>query len=239
MPPRGGAPGPKSCARVGSISRARSREVAGVEQCIRRDRHRRRIADIPMRIGERELHRLDLQVLARDRIRRQRADVERASACRAPSAPRCPGRSAESRGRSRRDSRCAIGVTQSSVWRCEIVARVRAAVRIRMRDHRVGELAAIERLAVRRRDRLERRGHRGRAKQLAGRRGAAVGRKCSASPSPCGIRRRRESPFVGDDGRNRIAVARVADRAARRGRRTAACRSAATTPPIRRRRRES
>ena len=139
----------------------------------------------------------------------------------------------------RRGSRAPSGVDPVDRCAAKSASVCSAAVGARVRDHRFGELAAIERLALRRGDLLaaiapsrrrrsaRRRAARARAAGSARRspgRAAAPARRAPTSrrrPATPGSRRARSgSP-------------------ARTGRRTAACRSAATAPPSRRRRRES
>ena len=107
-----------------------------------------------MRIGERELHRLDLQMLAGDGIGRQRREVERSQDA------ECDLRGdALAVGRNLVDGRAAVieGERRDPVERVrgEIGERVRRAVPLRIGDHGRCELAAVERVAVRRRDLFE------------------------------------------------------------------------------------
>jgi hypothetical protein len=57
-------------------------------------------------------------------------------------------------------------------------------IRLRVRNHRFGQLAAVERIAVRRGDPFERAPSAGNETPPA--RGASSGMKCSANPSSCG-----------------------------------------------------
>ena len=89
---------------------------------------------------------------------------------------------------------------------------VRGARCARVPHHRLRELAAVERVAIRLRDAFERRGHRGTGEALAGIRRAPVRREMLEPSKVARHVRKRERPFLRDDRRHEMAVARVADR---------------------------
>ena len=156
MPPFGGLPWPKSCARFGSISFAARLQVVLVQQRLRAHVHvvdvgdvaparRRRRASSPRSAG------------ARCRRRRPGASAGRsARGCRARSARRCPGRWAGSRAACSRDSPSRAASPSRPVRR-QVGRAHRAALLLRMRLELLGELAAIERLALGRGDLFQRR----------------------------------------------------------------------------------
>ena len=121
----------------------------------------------------------------------------------------------------------------------EIGERVQSAARVRVRDHRLGELTPIEGVAVRRGDALERSCHRRAAPHLAGDRRAPSGQEVLGEAEVVRQHLLGRGPFLRDDRRHRIAVPRIPYGRQRRGRRKARFRSVATARPTPRRRRES
>ena len=198
--------------RAVAIDQARARrEIAAIEQLRRCHSHRRRVAHVAIDIGEGELHRLDLQMLRRDRVDRLRAEIEILE-----DAERHQRRDALAVGRNLVDRIAVVIVRQRrypvAAMRIEIGERVGAPVRARMRDHRFGQLAAIERLAAAGRDFLQRSRHRGGGEDLAGLRRPAARQEVLGETSTCAEYRHGLGPLLGDDRRNGIAFAGVTDR---------------------------
>ena len=197
--------------RALAIDQPRScREICRLEHLRRGNLHRPRVGDVTINVGKRELHRFDLEVLRFRRIHPLGAEVE-------------PFENPE---RDQRGDALAVrGDFMHGIAaiiererlhpvvhvRREVFQRVRAAVRPRMCDHLLRQLAAIECFALGRGDLFQRRSQRGRGEELARLRRAAARQEMLGEAGNVPEYRYRLRPLVGDDRAHRIAIARVAD----------------------------
>ncbi len=182
-----------------------------MQELFRLERHVVDVRDIGERVGEGELHRLDLQVHALDRVDRHRRDVE----------------ILEDAERDQRDDALAVGrdlVQRVAaivllerpdpvvLVRREVRGAHRRAVLLRERLDFLGELAAIERFAARRGDLLERRRVLGQLEHLAHRRRLAAGQERLGEAGMNLELGRLRRPLPGDGRGDEKALASIADR---------------------------
>ena len=185
-------------------------EIGAIEHLFRRDFHGLRIADVAIDVGEGEFHRLDLEVLHLRGIDRVRLEIEGFEY-----PERHQGGDALAVRRNLEHG--VIVVVEAdrcdpiATMRREIVRRVRAAVRLRVGHHRLGQLAAIERLALGPGNLFERRRQPGRSEDLTDGRGSAPRQEVFGESRHRAQDRHGLGPLVGNHRAHRETVASVAD----------------------------
>jgi hypothetical protein len=186
-------------------------EVHGVEQRLGGDVHRPGIGDVAVRVGEGELHRLDLQVLAGGRVGLERGEVEVSE-----DAQRHLRGDALAVRRHLVDAHAVPVEAQRrdpvDGVRGEVLARVQCAVGARVVGHRGGERPAVERVTMGVADRLERRREGLAGEGLAGQRCAPSRQEVLGEPQVVRQHRGGARPLRGDRRRHREAVAGMPDR---------------------------
>ncbi len=213
-----------------------AREIVRVEHLLGAQTHAARIGGVRVDVGERELHRLDLQVLRFGAVDRQRLDVEVAQ-----DAERRQRRDALAVGRDLVQA-VAVGVDADRLHPFrpvlgEVAHGHGAAVLPRVRGRRGGDLAAVERGAARRGDRAQRSGRCGKGEALADLRRPAMRQEGVGPAGHRAKQRRRGDPLLLHHPPAPHSRVRRSRSRARAGRRTAGGRSAPRARPTRRRRR--